>query len=85
MCIMRTTLTIDDDIAALLERERERTGESLREVTNRLLRRGLQQGRSQPRTVELPLLSGRPLVDVSDASTVLADLDDAHAEETSTP
>lgn len=85
MYIMRTTLTIDDDIAALLERERERTGESLREVTNRLLRRGLQHGPSRPRSVELPLLSGHPLVDVTDTSAVLANLDDAHAEETRNP
>lgn len=82
---MRTTLTIDDDLAALLAREREHTGETLREVTNRLLRRGLQQGATGPRMVELPILAGRPLVDVSDTSTVLAELDDAHAEDTRTP
>lgn len=37
---MRTTLTLDDDVAAMIDRERERTGESQREVVNRLLRRG---------------------------------------------
>lgn len=85
MSIMRTTLTIDDDLAALLDRERERTGESLREVTNRLLRRGLQRGAEQPRAVELPLLSGRTRVDITDTSAVLADLDDEHLQDKGAP
>jgi len=38
---MRTTLTIDDDVAALLEAERQRTGLSLKEVVNKTLRREL--------------------------------------------
>lgn len=75
---MRTTLTIDDDVAALIDRERERTGESLREVTNRLLRRGLQRGRREPASVTLPLLDGAPEVDITDTSAVLAALDDGH-------
>jgi hypothetical protein len=39
---MRTTLTIDDDLAAILERERVRKGVSFKEVVNSLLRRGLE-------------------------------------------
>ena len=38
---MRTTLTIDDDIAALVEQERRRTGDSFKGTVNRLLRHGL--------------------------------------------
>lgn len=76
--IMRTTLTIDDDVASLVERERQRTGETLRQVTNRLLRQGLQRGRAQPSRVELPKLPGRPRVDITDTSAVLADADDDH-------
>ena len=57
---MRTTLTIDDDVAALIERERRRTGETRREVTNRLLRQGLQRGRARRRPVELPILLAAP-------------------------
>lgn len=38
---MRTTLTIDDDIAVLVEQEQRRTGDSLKGTVNRLLRRGL--------------------------------------------
>lgn len=75
---MRTTLTIEDDVAALIERERHRTGETIRQVTNRLLRQGLQRGRDQPSPVELPTLPGRPLVDITDTSAALADVDDNH-------
>ena len=38
---MRTTLTIDSDLAAAIELERERTKLSLKEVINRALRAGL--------------------------------------------
>ena len=38
---MRTTLTIDDDLAAILERERKRKGLSFKEMINSTLRRGL--------------------------------------------
>ena len=38
---MRTTLTLDDDVAARLERLRRARGQSLRDITNDALRRGL--------------------------------------------
>ncbi len=38
---MRTTLTIDDDIAKLVEHEVRRSGDSFKGTINRLLRRGL--------------------------------------------
>lgn len=40
---MRTTLTIDDDVATLLEKEMRRTGQPLKQTVNNLLRSGLQQ------------------------------------------
>ena len=43
---MRTTLTIDDDIAVRIEERRRRDGQSLKQVVNALLREGL---RSRPR------------------------------------
>jgi hypothetical protein len=75
MGIMRTTITLDDDVVALLESERARTGESFRTVVNRLLRRSARREplRDAP---PLPLHGGRPLIDVSDVSAVLAALDD---------
>jgi len=72
---MRTTITLDDDVAALIEGERARTGESFRAAVNRLLRRGARAAlpMAQP---TLPRLPGRPILDVSDVSALLAVLDD---------
>lgn len=72
---MRTTITLDDDVAALVESERARTGESFRDAVNRLLRRGAQPGPPSARR-PLPELPGKPVLDVSDVSAVLAALDD---------
>jgi hypothetical protein len=72
---MRTTITLDDDVAALIESERARTGESFRTAVNRLLRRSVRAG-SRPAPPSLPELPGRPLLDVSDVSALLAALDD---------
>ena len=72
---MRTTVTLDDDVAALIESERARTGESFRAAVNRLLRRGARaDAPSAP--PPLPELPGRPILDVSDVSALLAALDD---------
>lgn len=72
---MRTTITLDDDVAALIESERSRTGESFRVAVNRLLRRGARSA-PPPAPAPLPELPGRPIIDVSDVSAVLAALDD---------
>src|SRR5919201_571289 len=40
---MRTTLTLDPDVAAMLERVREATGLGLKEAVNEAMRRGLAQ------------------------------------------
>ena len=40
---VRTTLSLDDDVAAALDRLRKRRGESFKELVNNALRRGLQQ------------------------------------------
>lgn len=45
---MRTTLTIDDDIAVRIEERRRRDGQSLKQVVNALLHEGL---RSRPQPV----------------------------------
>lgn len=67
---MRTTLTLDPDVAALLDRLREQRKASLKDVVNEGLRRGLKQmsepvPRAEPyrtRSVDL----GRCLVDSID-------------------
>jgi len=43
MSIMRTTLTIDDDLAGLLQRRARETGLSFKETVNRAIRAGLGQ------------------------------------------
>jgi hypothetical protein len=46
---MRTTLTIDDDVAATLERLRRRRDASLKDVINEALRRGLRDMAAPPK------------------------------------
>ncbi|MEX2645091.1 MAG: hypothetical protein WD249_02390 [Gaiellaceae bacterium] len=72
---MRTTITLDDDVAALIESERARTGETFRAAVNRLLRRGARNA-PPPAPPPLPELPGGPILDVSDVSALLAALDD---------
>ena len=58
---MRTTLTIDDDLAAQLERENRRTGEPWKQTVNRVLRCGIDHiGRpvKPKRFVVVPLDTG---------------------------
>jgi hypothetical protein len=43
---MRTTLTLDDDVAAKLKTESHRAGRPFREVVNETLRRGLERQRA---------------------------------------
>ena len=50
---MRTTLSLDDDVAALLEQIRKATGTGLKEVVNTALRDGL-LGMVQPPASRLP-------------------------------
>jgi hypothetical protein len=43
---MRTTLTLDDDVAAKLRTESQRAGRPFREIVNETLRRGLENRRA---------------------------------------
>jgi hypothetical protein len=45
---MRTTLTLDDDLAEALKRTAGQTGRSLKEVVNEVIRRGLASGHLPP-------------------------------------
>jgi plasmid stability protein len=45
---MRTTLTLDDDVAAKLKAESRRSGRSFRDVVNETLRRGLMNRSGSP-------------------------------------
>ena len=46
---MRTTLTLDDDIAAAIERLRKTSGQTLKALINKALREGLKQMRERPK------------------------------------
>ena len=59
---MRTTLTLDDDVAKLLSKEVRRSGESFKQAVNRYLRLGLasaKQPAQKPFKVK-PLKLGLP-------------------------
>jgi hypothetical protein len=77
---MRTTLTIDDDVAVELERLRKKRDATLKDVVNDVLRRGLKDANARPKKKEpfrtRPLNLGRPLLpNVDNLHEVLA-----HAE-----
>ena len=56
---MRTTLTLDDDVAARLKKEMRRSGVSLKQAVNDALRRGLQRDKREP--LERFEIRARPL------------------------
>ena len=76
---MRTTLTIDDDIAVLVEQEVRLSGDSFKGTINRLLRRGLTaEDRNAGRTpfVVTPLFMGvRPGQNYDNIEALLEELE----------
>lgn len=81
---MRTTITFDDDVAALLEAERARSGASLREVVNRLLRKSARASTSRA-PIDLPLLPGTPTRAIVDVSELLGEIEDERLAERDAP
>jgi predicted flavoprotein YhiN len=74
---MRTTLTLDDDVAAALERLRRARDSSLKEVVNDALRRGLsdltiQPKRREPFETQVVSLGRLRLADIDNVSESLA-------------
>jgi len=45
---VRTTLTLDDDVAALLKKEARKSGEPFKQVVNRYLRLGFTAAKEPP-------------------------------------
>jgi plasmid stability protein len=72
---VRTTLTLDEDVAVALERRRREHGHSLKEEVNDLLRVGLMhvdaQVAEQPRFRVRPFDAGGLLIDIDDVSAAL--------------
>jgi hypothetical protein len=52
---MRTTLTLDDDVAAKLKAEQRRAGRAFREIVNEALRRGLASQRVTAKRASLKI------------------------------
>lgn len=79
---MRTTLTLDDDLAMALNRQARETGRSFKDVVNEALRRGLAHP-SQPVPIDVPAPHslGRPLVDLTRALAVADSLHDQRYRE----
>jgi hypothetical protein len=74
---MRTTLTLDDDVAAAIEHRRRELNHTLKEEVNDLIRAGLahmdEKRLPTPPFCIKPLSIGKPLVDnFDDVSAVLA-------------
>lgn len=72
---MRTTVTLDDDLAARLERRRVEDGVTFKEILNAMVRRGLNAAETsrQHGEVEIePLTVGRRLLDVDNVAEALA-------------
>lgn len=73
---MRTTLTLDDDVAVQLEKLRRSRDASLKDVVNEALRRGLQEMSAPPkkrkpfrtRTYNL----GKQLIDIDNVAEAIA-------------
>jgi hypothetical protein len=77
---MRTTLNLDDDVAAQLAADARKRGESLSRTANEYLRAGLRSSReAAPSSPYVPPVfdSGRPLLDVTDVAGALEALDRA--------
>ena len=82
---MRTTLTIDDDIAVRIEERRRREGQSLKEVVNGLLREGLRHDQRPPEAREYRTkthkLHLRPGFDLARLNRLVDELEtDTHLE-----
>jgi hypothetical protein len=77
MHFMRTTLTIDDDLAALLKQRARELGLPFRDVVNRTLRAGLGEQarpRSAPKTI--PHAFGfRPGIDLDKLNQLVDELE----------
>ncbi|MEO6318959.1 MAG: ribbon-helix-helix protein, CopG family [Acidimicrobiales bacterium] len=72
---MRTTVTFDDDTAALVEQQRRRDGIGVSEAVNRLIRQGVARPTERRPYVHRSAAIGLK-VDVTDIGAVLDMLDD---------
>jgi ribbon-helix-helix CopG family protein len=77
---MRTTVTLDDDVAAKLQEEARRQKTSFKEVLNSSVRRGLRAATpagTEPYRLSPRSLRARPGVDLDRALALAGELEDA--------
>lgn len=79
---MRTTITLDEDVAARLKDETRRSGRSFKEVVNELIRLGLTARRAhkpaQRFAVKARSLGLRPGLDYDKTSELMEQLEGPH-------
>jgi adenine C2-methylase RlmN of 23S rRNA A2503 and tRNA A37 len=72
---MRTTLTLDDDVATQLERLRRQRGVTFRELVNDVVRRGLRDMSREPRRRKVlrtrTFDMGKPLINIDNVAETL--------------
>lgn len=79
---MRTTLTLDDDVAAKLKSEARRSSRSFRDVVNDALRRGLTGRREARHSIPFKVMARdlgdlRPGVNIDSVSDLLEQVEGA--------
>jgi len=76
---MRTTVTLDPDVEALLRKAVRERGEPFKQILNAAIRDGLAGGRRKPaKSFKQPTFNmGQPLVDLTKAGSLAAELEDA--------
>ena len=79
MLWMRTTLTLEPDLAARLKRIARERGISFKEAVNSTIRRGLADGRAadRPYRVKARPMGLRPGIDLTKALALADELEDA--------
>ena len=76
MSIVRTTVTLEPDVDALIKRTQSQQGMTFKQVVNEGLRRGLQPKRHQKPYRIKPAAMGEPLVATEKALQVAAEMED---------
>jgi len=73
---MRTTVSLDPDTQALVERSMSEHGLTFKQAVNEAIRAGLAPTRQRPRRYTVPRALGPARVDLTKALRIAADLED---------
>ena len=73
---MRTTVTLDPDVAAFLQRSMRDRGLTFKQAVNDAVRAGMSPRQPVPSQAFLTFAMGEPLVDISKALRLAGDLED---------